>query len=122
MQARKAPPIIEAKKSINSGAIGKIISTNFLGCTNYWSQFFYENFLEYAKSINAGINLLTVPVGLDLDAFAFVLGEFKFLNAMVKTQFKDMDVVGTDNDEKNVIRGNKTNKDTSDQVLAQGVL
>ena len=122
LQARKAPSIIKVKELVESGAIGKVVSTNFLGYTNSWSQFYHEDFPEYLNSKKNGANLLTIPTGHALDAFAFVLGEFEFLNAIIKTQFKDIDVVGTDNDGKDVLRGNKTTKDTPDQVLVQGIL
>lgn len=122
LQARKAPPIIKAKELVESGAIGKVVSTKFLGYTDNWSQYTDESFPEYLSQRKNGANLLAIPVGHDLDALAFVLGEFEFLNGIVKTQFKDTQVIRINQHGKKILTGEQASKDTPDQVLVQGLL
>lgn len=122
LQARKAPSIIKAKELVESGAIGEVVSTNFTGYTDKWSQYTDEHFPEYLNQRKNGANLLAIPVGHDLDALAFVLGEFEFLNGIVKTHFKETQVTHTDEHGKKTLTGKQTPKDTPDQVLVQGLL
>ncbi|KAL9559551.1 hypothetical protein MBANPS3_000377 [Mucor bainieri] len=122
LQARKAPSIIKAKELVESGAIGKIVSTNFSEYTDKWSQYTDEHFPEYLNQRKNGANLLAIPVGHDLDALAFVLGEFEFLSGIVKTHFKDTQVTHADPDGKKTLTGETALKDTPDQVLVQGLL
>ncbi|KAL9555990.1 hypothetical protein MBANPS3_002104 [Mucor bainieri] len=113
LQARKAPSIIKAKELVESGAIGKVVSTNFLGSIDIWSQYADEHFPEYPNQRKNGVNLLTVPLGHDLDALAFVLGEFEFLHGIV---------THSDEHGKKTLTGKTILKDTPDQVLVQGLL
>ncbi|OZJ04072.1 hypothetical protein BZG36_03406 [Bifiguratus adelaidae] len=91
-QARKAPPIIKPKQLVESGAIGRIISTN----------------------LKNGANLMSIVGGHDLEALAYVLGEFETLNTMLKTAFPMVDLM--------VKTGKQNHRDIVDQVLVQGVL
>lgn len=132
LQARKSPSILKAKELVESGAIGDIISSNMIARTSNWGQFFEKNEKqEYLLSDENGANLLTIVGGHNLDAFAYVLGEFDFLNAILKNQFSEVEVIETQELKKTEIQvktdvKSKTDshkkKDTPDQILVQGVL
>ncbi|CAO3654251.1 unnamed protein product [Mucor fragilis] len=122
LQARKAPSIVKAKELVKSGAIGEVVSTNFSGYTDTWSQYANEHTPEYLNQRKNGANLLSIPAGHDLDALAFVLGEFEFLNGIVKTHFKEPQVTHINGEGKNALTGNTAPRDTPDQILVQGLL
>jgi predicted dehydrogenase len=132
LQARKSPVIIKAKELVESGAIGRIISSNMIARTSNWGQFFERNEKEeYALSDENGANLLTIVGGHNLDALAYVLGEFEFLNAILKNQFEEVEIIETQELKKTEIQvktdvkektDSQKKKDTPDQVLVQGVL
>jgi predicted dehydrogenase len=122
LQARKSPIILKAKELIESDAIGRIISTNFKGHEKTFGQFFPASYSDYLLYKKNGASMLTIPCGHDLDALAFVLGEFEWLNGYVSSQFSDVDLVKTSDDSKIEKTGITIRKDIADQVLIQGKL
>ncbi|OZJ01644.1 hypothetical protein BZG36_05440 [Bifiguratus adelaidae] len=122
MQARKAPPILKAKQLVDSGVIGRVLSTTFIAHGSMWSQFFREGSTDYLLHEKNGANLMTIPGGHDLDALAYVLGEFESLSATVKTQLPTLDLVKPSENGKMIKTGSQITKDIADQILVHGTL
>ncbi|KAI8885191.1 NAD(P)-binding protein [Backusella circina FSU 941] len=122
LQSRKAPTIVKAKELVESGAIGQVISANMVGVSFIMGQYFPKGFQEYLFQNKNNANLLTIVGGHDLDAFAYVLGEFESLNGLVKQQFNESLEVEFGQDGKQKLNGNKIPRDVVDQILVQGVL
>lgn len=121
-QARKSPTLIKAKELIDSGAIGRVISTNFKAHIDTWGQFLRQSLAEYLQYKKNGADMLSIPSGHDLDAIAFVLGEFEWLNGYLSTQFTDVDTVSSSESGKTERTGKVLHRDIDDQILVQGKL
>jgi predicted dehydrogenase len=129
LQARKSPTLIKAKELIESGAIGRIVSTNFKGHHQNWGQYFPQDRLDYVLFKKNGASMLTILTGHDLDAIAFVLGEFQWLTGYLSSQFPDVNVVKSSSylasataDTKMELTDEVIHRDIDDQVLVQGKL
>lgn len=102
LQARQNPSIIKAKQMVEAGDLGEVLSSTFLG----WGMTFGETTpAEYAYGfpVEAGVNMLTIAGGHNMDAVCYVLGELQDLQATLanmRPTFKVTDeqynVIGTD--------------------------
>ncbi|KAK9759814.1 hypothetical protein K7432_016788 [Basidiobolus ranarum] len=80
LQARQDVAINEAKKLVDSGKLGEILSTSFMGYGLAWTDIADES-NAYGYDIKNGATLTTIPSGHSLDAICYVLGEFETVSA-----------------------------------------
>ncbi|KAK3176113.1 hypothetical protein OEA41_007435 [Lepraria neglecta] len=85
LQARLTPSILKAKEIIDSGALGRIITTSIVASTSLFQKLDAKN--SYINDPKNGVNFITIPTAHALDPLCFLLGEFKSLNATAATNF-----------------------------------
>ncbi|KII90692.1 hypothetical protein PLICRDRAFT_107235 [Plicaturopsis crispa FD-325 SS-3] len=118
LQARQGNAVRKAKELINSGKIGKVLSTSVVKirlCTRWKTRLVPSSFEEgrVLTSLDPGANVLSIPTSHTLDAFAYVLGEFASLSATTVVAHTKVGVIGTD----------RTIESTAtDHVVIQGIL
>lgn len=95
LQARQNPSIVKAKEIVESGQLGKILTTTMFGHAMIFGPTVNEGFL-YALPIEAGANLLTIPFGHAVDALCYVLGEIKDISATLVNLRPELDLIGSD--------------------------
>ncbi|RDW56676.1 galactose metabolism regulatory protein GAL80 [Coleophoma cylindrospora] len=88
LQARCSPAILKAKEILDSGALGRIISTDILGVDS--RMIFFPPAYDYSRDAKNGANITTIIAGHVLDAMCFLLGEFAFLTANAKVNFPEV--------------------------------
>jgi predicted dehydrogenase len=112
LQARQDTAIADVKRRIEQGEIGRILS-----CTMYVSTQGKGNLTErntaYLLQEKNGATLLSINGGHSLDALCYLLGDFKELSATMNCNDQEATVLGT---------GEKTVKDTADQIMVQGTM
>jgi len=112
LQARQAPAINYVKDLLAEGYVGKLLSANLKisiegmgGVADKASAYLFDR--------KIGGNLLTIVGGHNLDAFTYMLGDFKELSAVTAQQFPEVELV----DLQKFIE-----KTTDDQILISGKL
>jgi predicted dehydrogenase len=116
LQARQSSVVKKMKEIINSGKLGKILSTHIYASGYAWGATTNEE-LVYLADIENGANMITIPGGHLMDAMCYVLGEFESVTATVHNSRKTVEV----RDEK----GNKIRDaplTSHDQMSVSGVL
>lgn len=112
LQARQAPAVNYIKDLLAGGYVGKILSANLRvslsgmgGTGNEANAYLFDR--------EAGGNLFTIPGGHNIDAFTYMLGDFKELSAVTAQQYPEVELTDTDK----VI-----NKTVDDQIMVTGKL
>ncbi|KAH6644605.1 NAD-binding Rossmann fold oxidoreductase family protein [Boeremia exigua] len=95
LQARHNPSVIKAKEIVESGKLGKILMSTMYGHGVIFGPTVHEGFL-YGLPVEAGANLLTVPLGHAIDALCYVLGEMKSITATLANLLPELDLLGKD--------------------------
>lgn len=116
LQARQNPSVVAAKKIIEAGELGQILSTTMRGYGLIFSET-TQQAMVYTTPIEAGANLLTIPFGHAVDALCWVLGELEWLQATLANQRPELTLV--DGDGKPIKQVAKT---AHDQVAVNGIL
>jgi predicted dehydrogenase len=111
LQARVSPPIVHMKRLIEDGAIGRILAAS-VRHSGGWTMRIPES-MRYLQLASTGANLETIRGGHSIDTLCWVAGEFRELNAVLRTQIDSLEVLGT---------AEKAPRTAPDQILAQGVL
>ncbi|KAG8534391.1 uncharacterized protein KY384_001236 [Bacidia gigantensis] len=94
LQARANPVIQKAKEIIDSGALGRVLTTNFVGTTTR-----FINLPEKAVYVNdpkSGADIVSIPILHTLDALCYLLGEFKWLAAALEKKFPEVQFTRAD--------------------------
>lgn len=116
LQARQNPSVIKAKEIVESGKLGKILTTTMFGHGMIFGPSIHEGFL-YGLPVEAGANLLTIPFGHAVDALCYVLGEIKDVSATLANLLPELDLIGKDGKPAGKVR-----KTAHDQVSITGQL
>jgi predicted dehydrogenase len=112
LQARQAPEINYVKNLIEEGYVGRVLSANMRVNTNLMGSWSTSK-SKYTVDNSLRGNLLAIFGGHSLDAFIYMLGDFKDLSATVQNQFKHSKVIDT---------GETIEKTSFDQILVNGIL
>jgi predicted dehydrogenase len=112
LQGQVAPVLNQVKKLVEEGAVGEVISATLIAALNNWGPRLPQT-EAYRTKREGGATALTVPCGHSLDSLCHMLGEFTEVSAIVTTQHKRVEIVGT---------GETVDATTPDQVLVSGVL
>ncbi|KAL9128788.1 MAG: hypothetical protein Q9217_002597 [Psora testacea] len=122
LQARLAPIMLKhvdkpgkAREIIDSGALGRILSTSLVATMSMFHNFSEKN--SYVNDPNAGVNLVSVPVMHTLDPLCFLLGEFKWLSAATSTRSPEIQFIKPDGTLSSPVKRN-----FADAMSVQGVL
>jgi predicted dehydrogenase len=112
LQARQAPAINYVKDLLAEGYVGSVLSGNLKISIDAMGGV-GDKATAYLFDRKIGGNLLTIVGGHNLDAFTYMLGEFKELSAVTAQQFPKVELVDT---------GEIIEKTTDDQLLITGKL
>ena len=112
LQARQNPAILKAKEIVESGKLGKILTTTMFGHGMIFGPKMPDWFL-YALPVEAGANLLTIPFGHAVDALCYVLGEIKDISATLANLRPEVEVLGKEG---------KVKKTAHDHISVMGQL
>ncbi|OAQ96062.1 hypothetical protein LLEC1_03507 [Akanthomyces lecanii] len=117
-QARADPAVLQLKEILASNILGEIVHSQFAAQNAMGTPPMWPESTEGFFDINAGISRVNILLGHPLDAFIGVLGGFKSVQSIFKTQVKTTNLV--DN------AGNVTKPNYSitapDNFTVQGVL
>lgn len=80
LQARQNPSIIAAKKLVDAGEAGDIVSTTMHGFGVILGAISPADF-AYSHPIENGANLITIAHGHAIDALCWILGEWDYVSA-----------------------------------------
>lgn len=117
LQARHNPSILKAKEIIESGKLGKVLASTMFGHGAIFGPSVDESLL-YGLPVEAGANLLTIPLGHAVDALCYVLGEMRDISATLTNLRPELDVMGKDGK----LTGKKASKTAHDHVSMTGQL
>lgn len=95
LQARQNPAILKAKEIVESGKLGKILTSTMFGHGMIFGPTIPDWFL-YGLPIEAGANLLTIPFGHAVDALCYVLGELTNISATLANLRPELNLLGKD--------------------------
>ncbi len=91
LQTRANPTALQARALLRSGALGRVLSAHLLSTTMAFGPK-VEAAMAFGEDSANGVTLLTIQGAHTLDFAIFLLGEYKFLNALTTTQFPDVEV------------------------------
>lgn len=112
LQARQAPAVNYVKDLLKQGYVGKLLSAKLnLSIEGMGGESDKAN--SYLFDREVGGNLLTIVTGHNLDAFAYMVGDFKELSAVTAQQYAEVNITDTNE---------KMRKTTDDQILINGLL
>ncbi|KAH6896825.1 hypothetical protein B0T10DRAFT_583489 [Thelonectria olida] len=86
LQLRSDPLLAKAKELIESGSVGSITSSVVLGCSSVIPSDVWIDEATYYLDMKSGGNEFYIFFGHFLDAFTSVLGDFKTVQSVLKTQ------------------------------------
>lgn len=112
LQGRASPYLQAVRELVREEAIGEVISATLVSSLNNWGPRLPPA-EAYRTDATSGATGLTVPGGHSLDALCHCLGEFSEVSAVVATQHKRCEIVGT---------GEVKDVTAPDQVLVAGRL
>lgn len=112
LQGRASPYLETIRKLVAEGAIGDVISATLVSSLNNWGPRLPPA-EAYRTKKESGATGLTVPGGHSLDSFCHCLGPFAEVSALVTTQHRSCEIVGT---------GEVMEVTAPDQVLVSGRL
>jgi len=115
LQGKFSPVVEKVKEFIDTGKIGKVLSSTFVGHAGNGGPTVPE-VVGYIADRKVGGNLLTIHFAHTIEYVFYVLGEFKNWNSVVANQRPIVDIVGKEGQV--VEKGVK--KTTPDQMLVQG--
>lgn len=92
LQARQDPGIRKARELVLDNKLGNILGTTMIGFGGLFGPQ-ATPYYEYMFPIENGANLVTIPFGHAVDAFCYVLGEFKDLQATLANNRPKIDIV-----------------------------
>ncbi|KAK5073768.1 hypothetical protein LTR64_007094 [Lithohypha guttulata] len=116
LQARQNPSVVAAKRLVDDGSVGEILSTTMHGYGMIFGATTLKSF-AYGFPIEAGANLLTIPFGHAVDAMCWVLGEMEYVSATLANRRPKFEVT----DHAGEVMGEAT-KTAHDHVAVTGVL
>ena len=112
LQGRVHPVLLHAKQMIADGAIGRLLSVSLISSLASWGPRLPPA-EEYRTDRANGATGLTIPGGHTLDTLQFCFGRFDQVSALLATQHKECEIIGT----------NRTVPVTSpDQVIVTALL
>ncbi|WP_249871505.1 Gfo/Idh/MocA family protein [Oceanobacillus saliphilus] len=126
LQARQAPAINYVKDLLTEGYVGKVLSANLNVSIDAMGGV-GDKATAYVFDRKIGGNLLTIVGGHNLDAFTYMLGEFKELSAVTAQQFPEVELVDIQKviektiDDQILITGKLTNDETASVHIQGGV-
>ena len=112
LQGRVHPVLNRVKDLLQEGQIGKVISCSLVSSLASWGPRLPVS-EAYRADRAGGATGLTIPGGHSLDTLCHVLGPFEAVSAVVTTQHKETEIIGT---------GKTVPVTSPDQVLVSGVL
>jgi len=121
LQSRHTPVIHKVKELINSGKIGKVLSTTIISLSprelGVWGPRLNDS-NRYAADETAGVTLLDIAAGHQLDILTYILGGFSSVSATSATIYP----TATIHDSAGNPTGETVQVTTSDHVSFTGLL
>ncbi|KAI0093719.1 hypothetical protein BDY19DRAFT_989267 [Irpex rosettiformis] len=118
-QGINAAYVKKVKEIIDSGKIGKVLSTSLLGSGPYFGKITMPPY-NYIYNIQNGLTLLTVPISHFLVVLKHTLGTFVEVNATGAIRIPTAQIIDPANGKP--LADSLTNKTTHDQVILSGLL
>nr|OQO04796.1 hypothetical protein B0A51_17232 [Rachicladosporium sp. CCFEE 5018] len=99
IQARVSPVVTKVKQVLESGAIGKVVSSNLQLTSPYVERSRVSSGLAYFLDKKVGGNPVTIGLAHTLDFIHYVLGEYEDFNAHTQIQYPSKVVYDKDSGE-----------------------
>ena len=110
LQGQASPAINYVRDLIAEGFVGKPLSATWFVNAANWGATIDR---AYQTDFSNGANLLTIPVGHNLDALCYILGEFREMSAFAVRQRDQIKLEGT---------GEMIPMDVPDQLVVSGIV
>ena len=94
LQGRAHPVLAKVKAMVGSGEIGDLVSVTLSSSLASWGPRLPPG-EEYRADRAGGATALTVPGGHSLDSLVFCFGKLRELSALLTTQHKQTEIIGT---------------------------
>ncbi|KAI9770337.1 MAG: transcription regulator gal80 [Candelina submexicana] len=117
LQGRRGPPVQTIKRILESGRIGRVLSSTLVADAFNGGAVEIEKARFMLDRENGG-GILTIHFAHLIDVFITALGEFSSFNAITATQRPTASILGPD---KTIIETD-VKRDSPDQVMLQGTL
>jgi len=119
LQGRFSPVILKVKEVVESGKLGKLLSTSVVGSSGWLNDdASLSEGLKYTLDIDVGGNLVTIFFIHLYDSISFALGELKSFSTLLKNQYETIKIV----DKPGGKHLYDIPKSSHDKILLQGVL
>lgn len=112
LQGRIHPVLMHVRKLLQDGLIGRMLSMTLTSSLSSWGPRLPPA-EEYRADRRSGATGLTIPGGHSLDTLAACVGPFREFSALLSTQHKETEIIGT---------GRVVPVNSPDQVLLSGTL
>ena len=112
LQGRIHPVLMHVRKLLRDGFIGRMLSETLTSSLSSWGPRLPAA-EEYRTDRGGGATGLTIPGGHSLDTLAACVGPFREFAALLSTQHKETEIIGT---------GRVVPVNSPDQVLLSGTL
>ncbi|KAI9722729.1 MAG: hypothetical protein M1812_001660 [Candelaria pacifica] len=117
LQGRRGPPVQTVKGILESGRIGKVLSSTLVADAYNGGAVEMQG-ARIMLDREIGGNILTIHFGHIIDIFTSALGEFTTFNAITAIQRPIVSILGPDK----TITETNVKKTTPDQIMLQGSL
>jgi predicted dehydrogenase len=112
LQGQVHPTLNRVRELVRKGDIGQVISCSLVSSLASWGPRLPQS-EAYRADRAGGATGLTIPGGHSLDTLCHILGPFQDVSAIVTTQHKETEIIGT---------GQTVPVTSPDQVLVSGIL
>lgn len=116
LQARRSPVVLKVKELVESGRIGKVLSSNLVSSSGNHGPTETEG-LRYITQREIGGNMVSIDFCHIIDYVCFTLGELGDLNALLSIQRPTVDIVRSDGSKVETIK-----RTSHDQIIVHGHL
>ncbi|KAF8884992.1 NAD-binding Rossmann fold oxidoreductase [Infundibulicybe gibba] len=121
LQGRQMPVIKKIKEIIDSGTIGKILSTNIVSLVprklKYWGPRVEEG-RSYITTVSSGASMLDLAVGHQMDCMQYVLGDFASISASTSIMYPTITLVDAEDNP----TGRTLQAETPDHIVCSATL
>lgn len=118
LQGRHSPVVVKIKEVVQSGVIGKVLSTSALGTVTTGGGKPEPQEVKYSLSAGSGATMVDIHFAHFMEVFCHALGEVKTVTSLVATQRRTVDIL----DRTGAVVEKEAPKTAPDQVIMLATL
>ncbi|KAF3056698.1 Galactose/lactose metabolism regulatory protein [Trichoderma lentiforme] len=118
LQARSSPLMQKLKELVTSDRIGRVLSSTVIASSSSFPMEIWPQDAKYYLDMSSGGNEFYIFFGQFLDSFTQILGDLSHVRSILKSQYKTVRIVGTENETIDP----EYEKTAPDHIFVQGLL